>query len=242
MRIRIRHDGLLRVDSIMRLAAGVGLEPGGGVRSRLRASRPTPPTTSGSQRRTPAARAKALMKPSKRPRPAPPKASARASRHRIEGSFKEPDAVASDSGGDIFVGDSGHNRVLEFNSKREYLRQWGSEGSGEGQFQGIAGIATNASGDVYVSSSDRIQEFSPTGAYLRQFGTPGSGNGQFARPERDRDRLKRQRVGARHLQLPHPGVLTERRIPLEVRIPGHRQRPARVGLRPGLLRRQPVCL
>ncbi len=32
MRIRIRHDGLLRVDSIVRLAAGVGLEPRGGVR------------------------------------------------------------------------------------------------------------------------------------------------------------------------------------------------------------------
>ncbi len=54
----------------------------------------------------------------------------------IEGSFKEPNAVASDSSGDIFVGDSGHNRVLEFNSKREYLRQFGSQGSGEGQFQG----------------------------------------------------------------------------------------------------------
>ncbi len=100
----------------------------------------------------------------------------------IEGSLKEPDAVATDSSGDIFVGDSGHDRVLEFNPKREYLRQFGSAGSGQGQFQGIAGIAVNASGDVYVSSSDRIQEFSPTGAYVRQFGSAGSGDGQFAGP------------------------------------------------------------
>jgi sugar lactone lactonase YvrE len=100
----------------------------------------------------------------------------------IEGSFNDPDAVAVDPSGDIFVGDSAHNRVLEFNSKHEYLRQFGSQGSAEGQFQGIQGIATNTSGDVYVSGSDRIQEFSPTGAYLRQFGSPGSEDGQFLSP------------------------------------------------------------
>jgi phosphodiesterase/alkaline phosphatase D-like protein len=100
----------------------------------------------------------------------------------IEGSFKEPEAVAVDPSGNIFVADSGHDRVLEFNSKREYLRQFGSEGSGEGQFQGIAGIAANSAGDVYVTGSDRVQEFSPAGALIRKFGSPGSGNGQFAGP------------------------------------------------------------
>ena len=69
----------------------------------------------------------------------------------IEGSFKEPEAVAVDPSGNIFVADSGHDRVLEFNSKREYVRQFGSEGSGEGQFKGIEGIAANAAGDVYVT-------------------------------------------------------------------------------------------
>jgi tripartite motif-containing protein 71 len=100
----------------------------------------------------------------------------------IEGAFKEPEAVAVDPSGNIFVADSGHDRVLEFNSTREYLKQFGSEGSGEGQFQGIAGIAANSAGDVYVTGSDRVQEFSPTGAFIRKFGSPGSGNGQFAGP------------------------------------------------------------
>src|SRR5262249_17519582 len=101
----------------------------------------------------------------------------------IEGSFREPNAVALDPSGNIWVADSGHNRVLEFNSKREYVRQFGSEGSGEGQFKGIGGIATNSSADVYVSDrSDRVQEFSPTGAFLRKWGSPGSGNGQFLDP------------------------------------------------------------
>jgi DNA-binding beta-propeller fold protein YncE len=69
------------------------------------------------------------------------------------------------------VADSGHDRVVEFNSKREYVRQFGTEGAGEGQFKGIGGIATNASGDVYVidMANHRVQEFSPSGAYITQF-------------------------------------------------------------------------
>ena len=100
----------------------------------------------------------------------------------IEGSFKEPDAVAVDPSGNLWVADSGHDRVLEFNSKREFLRAFGTAGTGAGQFQGIAGIATNSSGDVYVSGSNRVQEFSPTGTSITQFGSAGSGNGQFNGP------------------------------------------------------------
>jgi sugar lactone lactonase YvrE len=100
---------------------------------------------------------------------------------KIEGGFKEPDAVAVDPSGDIWVADSGHNRVLEFNKERKFLRQFGVE-AGEGQAKGIQGIATNSAGDVYVTASDRVQEFSPLGEFLRQWGSPGSGNGQFLGP------------------------------------------------------------
>ena len=102
----------------------------------------------------------------------------------IEGSFKEPNAVAIDPSGNIWVADSGHYRVLEFNPERKYLRQFGTEGTGEGQFKGIRGIATDASGDVYVTDSARraCRSSRPTGTFLRQFGSPGSGNGQFSYP------------------------------------------------------------
>ncbi len=96
--------------------------------------------------------------------------------NNIEGAFKEPDGVALDPSGDIFVADSGHDRVLEFNSNREYLRQFGTEGTGNGQFKGIRGIATNASGDVYAidTANHRVQEFSPTGTYITQFPGPAT--------------------------------------------------------------------
>src|SRR5262249_55940057 len=95
--------------------------------------------------------------------------------------LSEPDAVALDPSGNVWVADSGHNRLLEFNSKREFLRQVLVEAA-EGQFKGIQGIATNSAGDVYVSASDRVQECSRRGALLRAWGSPGSGNGQFLDP------------------------------------------------------------
>ena len=92
-----------------------------------------------------------------------------------EGKFGEPDAVAVDPSGNIWVAESGHGRVIEFNSQREYVRQFGGDGSGNGQFKWIGGLATNASGDVYVTDygNGRVQEFSPTGEYMAQF--PASG-------------------------------------------------------------------
>ena len=103
-----------------------------------------------------------------------------ASYQEPEARFSEPNAVAVDPSGDIFIADSGHDRIVELNSERKFLRQWGEAGSGEGQFNGIGGIATNSSGDLYVSDegNNRIQEFGPSGEYLRSFGggtilTPG---------------------------------------------------------------------
>jgi IPT/TIG domain/NHL repeat len=89
----------------------------------------------------------------------------------IAGSFKDPQAVAVDPGGNIWIAESRQNRVLEFNPERKYVRQFGEEGSGAGQFKGIGGIATSASGEVYVidTGNQRVQEFSPLGTYIRQF-------------------------------------------------------------------------
>ena len=101
-----------------------------------------------------------------------------------EAPFGEPTAVAVDPSGNIWVADSAHDHVLQFNSSREFVRQIGSEGSGESQFKGIGGIATNSSGDIYVTDSgnDRVQEFSSSGAHLATFGSSAPGNGQLLSP------------------------------------------------------------
>src|SRR5689334_11442667 len=66
-----------------------------------------------------------------------------------------------------------------------YVTQWGSPGTGAGQFRAVAGVALDASSNVYVvdSNNGRIQRFTNAGAFLSQWGTPGSGSGQFNVPQ-----------------------------------------------------------
>jgi sugar lactone lactonase YvrE len=98
--------------------------------------------------------------------------------------FGEPNGVAIDSSGDSWVTDSGHDHVLEFNSKHEFIREVGSAGSGSGQFKSIGGVAANASGDVYVvdQGNNRVEEYSSNGTLLSTFGSSAPGNGQLIAP------------------------------------------------------------
>ncbi|GAF84493.1 unnamed protein product, partial [marine sediment metagenome] len=63
----------------------------------------------------------------------------------------------------------------------EFVLKWGSEGSGDGQFDGISGVAVDSSGNVYVADNEnhRIQKFTSDGAFLIKWGSQGSGDGQF---------------------------------------------------------------
>src|SRR5262245_21556382 len=65
-----------------------------------------------------------------------------------------------------------------------YLSQWGSIGSGPGQFQEPRGLAVDPAGVVYVADfgNNRIQKFSSSGALLKVWGTAGSDDGQFYGP------------------------------------------------------------
>jgi tripartite motif-containing protein 71 len=73
--------------------------------------------------------------------------------------------------------------VQEFNSKGEYLSQFGSKGSGNGQFYSPLGIAIDSTGNLWVADNNyRFQEFNSKGEYLTKFGTLGGGEGQFYNP------------------------------------------------------------
>jgi sugar lactone lactonase YvrE len=60
---------------------------------------------------------------------------------------------------------------------------WGSTGSGDGQFNTPVGIATDGT-YVYVADygNKRIQKFTTAGVFVAKWGTSGSGNGQFLQP------------------------------------------------------------
>ena len=66
------------------------------------------------------------------------------------------------------------------------FRQWGSFGTGPGQFIYPTDVAFDGQGNIYVSEygdNDRIQVFDAQGKLLRAFGRPGMKDGEFSRPE-----------------------------------------------------------
>src|SRR5258706_166740 len=92
-----------------------------------------------------------------------------------------PEGVATDSAGNVFVADTYNDRIQEFDSTGQFIRRWGSRGTGAGQFSYPGGIATNSAGHVFVvdTNNARIQEFDSTGVFIRMWGSLGSGAGQF---------------------------------------------------------------
>ncbi len=98
-----------------------------------------------------------------------------------EEEFDEPEGVAVDTGGHIWVADAGADRVDELSAGGEVLRQFGSKGAGTGQLDRPVGLAIAPDGDVWVadSANDRLEEFSPEGEYVAQ---SSGGDGQLTEP------------------------------------------------------------
>jgi|GEM_PF-1854001 len=89
---------------------------------------------------------------------------------------------------DIYVADSGNDRIQIFSQSNtttgpvyNYAYQWGSSGTGNGQFGLVGGIAYDQSNKIYVvdAYNSRVQVFNNNGTYYTKWGTAGSGNGQF---------------------------------------------------------------
>lgn len=89
--------------------------------------------------------------------------------------------VAIDGVGNVYV--LGGFSVAKFTNSGDFIAQWGTSGTGPGEFQYADGIAA-ADGYVYVADTDnhRIQKFTDDGTFVLQWGSLGTGNGEFSRP------------------------------------------------------------
>lgn len=96
--------------------------------------------------------------------------------------FNGPADVAQAEDGSFFVAD-GHwnNRVVKFNASGRYLLEWGSKGSGPGQFDVPHTILIDRRGRVFVGdrSNERIQLFTQQGEYLTEWDQFGRPSGMF---------------------------------------------------------------
>jgi len=97
--------------------------------------------------------------------------------------FTEPNAVLVAPDGSIFVSQShtsnykGTPRVIKFDANGKFIKQWGSSGTGPGQFGIPHCLAMDSKGNLYVGDRDnnRIQIFTQDGkllGQLTQFGRP----------------------------------------------------------------------
>ena len=76
--------------------------------------------------------------------------------------FDYPTGIAVDNLGFIYVSDSKNNRVQKFTNNGQYITEWGTKGTENGQFDFPAGIDIDSEGNIYVvdRSNARIQKFS----------------------------------------------------------------------------------
>lgn len=101
-----------------------------------------------------------------------------------------PTGLAIAGSGELYIGDEYGNVVSEWvlpeagGANLSYTTQFGSTGSGEGQFRGPFSSAIDGSGDLWVTDryNNRIEKFSSNQKYMAAYGSEGSGNGQYREP------------------------------------------------------------
>ncbi len=79
------------------------------------------------------------------------------------GELYDPEGIAADSAGNLYVVDAGSSHVEEFNASGGYLATFASsKGTGEGQLSGPVGDAIDAAGDMYVvdTENNRVEKWS----------------------------------------------------------------------------------
>lgn len=92
-------------------------------------------------------------------------------------SFSAPTDVAWDSEGYIYVVDGLRNsRIAKYEPSGRFVANFGEDGTGRGQFNGIHGLAIDAQDRLYVADygNQRIQVLDSDGSFLREIRGVGS--------------------------------------------------------------------
>ena len=94
----------------------------------------------------------------------------------VPGGLQGPQGIATDSQNDVYVADTGNNRIVKLDQAGSYLTQWGMAGTNAGQFNAFLALAVDTNDNVYVADSGngRIEKFASDGTYLTQWAVAGA--------------------------------------------------------------------
>jgi streptogramin lyase len=88
-----------------------------------------------------------------------------------------PRAIAFDAAGNMWVTDTGDDRIQVYTLAGKYVRTIGGKGSGPGQFSEPVGISIASDGVVFVADmyNSRVEILNPDGSYKSSFTVEGWG-------------------------------------------------------------------
>jgi len=100
------------------------------------------------------------------------------------GGFSHPQSLTLDANDNIFVADTGNNRIRVFNPAGKVINKFGNHGARLGEFNGPCSLTMDNAGNLLVldEKNFRVQLFTPRGVFKNKFGKRGTGRGEFSSP------------------------------------------------------------
>src|SRR5687768_7238443 len=77
------------------------------------------------------------------------------------GELSSPHSIDIDKEGNVYVTDTGNDRIQKYNLDGKFILKWGEEGSGDGQFDKLHDVYVDPSGHIYTLelTNHRVQKF-----------------------------------------------------------------------------------